>query len=287
MATERDDWRESIGPILARFEGEMPAGFEPDFSAASLGRLERIMLDRFPPGTAPDGPFAEAAMAYVGESLLHAGGGSWGWDAEARVPLVRPADAPPIPPLALLVQVLTDRTGDVLTQAQAALIRPGPPPAREPTPGVDDIEVVDTSPWLADWLAAREKSFPAWSAGAGGDWDFSPASLETLNQLVKRRLPGPGALTDPAHAEFVEGAVWYAGEVARRHKQATSWRYSPAVPGSTDLRESYEMNPYVGRPYIRQTGPDADSFVPVLALELALTDDDEDDWLRTGFDRMA
>jgi hypothetical protein len=288
-----ESWREEMSPVLARLEAfELPADFPFDFSAASLARLEQLVLDRFPAGRAPAEPaggFLEAAIAYIGESLLRTGGGQWDWDAEADVPLVRPDEAlklPSISPLRLIIAAAGRRTGTELAGAHAELAaavdehaaaHPGWSPTKVPTPGVDEVGEPAASPWLAAWLAERERAFPAWAAGSGvapASWDFSPASVDALEALVRRRLPATGALTDAAHHDFAQGAAWYYGEVARRNKTAARWRYSPGVPGSSDIRESYERNPYVGRPYIDQPGPEGDSLVPILVIEVALMEDE-------------
>jgi hypothetical protein len=299
-----DAWREEISPMLARLEAfELPEGFPLDFSAGSLTRLEEIVLDRIPPGTAsvaPLGSFLEAATAYVGESLLRTGGGRWDWDAGDDLPVVLPDEAlavPPVSPLRLIIAAASRRTGTELAGTHAAVAgaveryvaaHPGWSPTKEPTPGVDEVDA-PRAPWLEEWLGERERAFPAWVADTGvapAVWDFSPASLDALEAVVKRRLPGREALEQAAHRDFVQGSTWYYGEVARRNKTGTRWRYSPAVPGSSDPLESYELNPFVGRPYIDQSGPEGDSLVPVLVLEALLTVD-EPGRLRKRYNRLA
>jgi hypothetical protein len=104
---------------------------------------------------------------------------------------------------------------------------PGWSPTKELTPGVDEVDDPVVSPWLETWLGERERTFPAWVADAGvapAVWDFSPASLDPLEALVKRRLPSVDALTELANHNFVQGAAWYCGEVARQNKTAARWK---------------------------------------------------------------
>jgi hypothetical protein len=121
-------------------------------------------------------------------------------------------------------------------------------------------------PWLAQWLVAREQAFPAWSAATGraGDLDFSPRSLETLEQVVRSRVPTQDALRELKDDDFVQGAVWYLGEIARRHRDA-HWRYSPDPTGTS-------RNPYAGRPFVEQD--DGGDAIPLLELESAVLSDE-------------
>jgi hypothetical protein len=56
-------------------------------------------------------------------------------------------------------------------------------------------------------------------------WDFGPDSLDTLEELVIQRGSTPEQLLDDEHnAAFVDGAVWYVGEVLRRGRPSP-WEY--------------------------------------------------------------
>ncbi|BFU45173.1 hypothetical protein [Krasilnikovia sp. MM14-A1004] len=271
-----EEWREGIQPVLARLEAfEVPPGFPLDFSADSLARLERLLRDG-PPGES----LVESATAYVGEALLRVGGGRWDW-ADGQ-PVVRPDEAlgrAPIPPRDLVVRA------DGIAAAWAGLAaaveahraaHPGWSPVKEPTPGMgEDLSPV-VLPWLSDWLAEREKAFPAWAADSGVDpetWDFTPGSVDVLETVVRHHLPTEQAFTDPRRHDFVQGAVWYFGEVARRAKQGARWQYNRSEPGSTDRHLSAEHNPWVGRPFIEQRmGRDMQATVPVFDLESSVLD---------------
>ncbi|GAB3971842.1 hypothetical protein V1634_08365 [Plantactinospora veratri] len=124
-----------------------------------------------------------------------------------------------------------------------------------------------TNSWLTHWLTIRAERFPEWSAATGraDELDFSPESLLTLEQLVRRRIPTRDALHEPVDDDFVQGAIWYVGEIARRHRDA-HWRYHPNRTGTS-------RNPYVGRPFVQQGGGGNDA-IPLLELQAAVLSDE-------------
>ncbi|MDM4139010.1 MULTISPECIES: hypothetical protein [Mycobacterium] len=69
---------------------------------------------------------------------------------------------------------------------------------------------------LDEWLARQERHFPEWATGNGGNWDYSPDSINRLATLVLRLTPTIQAFHDSANAEFVDGACYYLGEMLRR-----------------------------------------------------------------------
>lgn len=86
--------------------------------------------------------------------------------------------------------------------------------------------------YLRRWLTEREAQFPAWVRDYGGDavWDFSPESLDALEVLIIERGAVPEQLLEEKeNAPFLDGALWYLGEVLRR-KCALPWDY---VRGNT------------------------------------------------------
>ena len=78
-------------------------------------------------------------------------------------------------------------------------------------------------------LACRARGqFPVWAGHYGGDavWDFSPESLDALEELVIQKASTPEELLDEErNAPFVDGAVWYFGEVLRRGR-SLPWQYT-------------------------------------------------------------
>jgi len=81
--------------------------------------------------------------------------------------------------------------------------------------------------YLQRWLAQRTEQFADWAreCSAGGAWDFSPESLDVLEDIVVERGSTPEQLLDDeTNAGFVDGAVWYLGEVLRRARPIP-WEY--------------------------------------------------------------
>jgi hypothetical protein len=89
-------------------------------------------------------------------------------------------------------------------------------PAKERTLADGLFTAPPPSQALEDWLARMEQSFPAWAASAGGNWDYSPDSVNRLAALVLRVTPTVKAFQDPANADFIDGASYYLGEMLRR-----------------------------------------------------------------------
>lgn len=79
--------------------------------------------------------------------------------------------------------------------------------------------------------------------------------------LFCRLIPTKRHLFDPANSDFVDGAVWYLGEVMRRAKGG-DWHYRPGPPDP--------WNPYVGRYYVQQPGEKGRTKVPILDFEYML-----------------
>ncbi|MER6051293.1 hypothetical protein ABT168_28235 [Streptomyces sp. NPDC001793] len=107
---------------------------------------------------------------------------------------------------------------------------------------------------LDTWLAARRDAFPAWAEAAGGtpaDWDFSPASLDRLEALVRARFTTYEEMVAAKDEPFLAGAAWYLGEVQVRTCGAV-WRCRPQPP--TDPDNPYDV-PMVEAP---RTEPDED-----------------------------
>jgi hypothetical protein len=134
-------------------------------------------------------------------------------------------------------------------------------------------------PELAAWLARQEADFPAWAEATGTPqtWDFSPASLDALEAIIRERYADARAVDDAWHSTFVQVAGWYVGEIARRVNGA-AWHYldeDPAAevgaPGS--WQSTWTRTPRVAR------GPAVETprVFPVSALRALLVEPDEDD----------
>jgi hypothetical protein len=278
---ELDAWLSSLDYLLDHLRDRyVPADFPLDYSSRSLVALERLVLARYPEPATPhstedSGGFVQSAMAYLGEVLLRTGGGRWTFDA---APLVAPDGAlelSPISPLQLITDAVGVRTGTVFTDAydelrEAVEDLQEQDPSWAPTKAfsvIDDIEVKELPAAFRAWLAEREASFDRWVADAGrarGELDFSPDSLDALHALVRRNLPGGRADIDrPERRPFVDGAVWYFGEVVRRATGA-AWQYHE---GDAD-------NPLANVPIVQTFGPDGNMSMPIGAIELAADSED-------------
>lgn len=250
------------------------------FSDESLAEVEAAAVARFT-GELPQ-PFLDNAAAYVGEMLLRAAGGSWSDD---EPPVVR-ADAAlalgEISPWELLISAARDRDGRLTSThrvwkaaaARYARDHPGWEPTKTPTPRLDIVPPAPTE-YLESWLAERRKTFPDWVAkfGAGGTWDFSQASIDTLTEAVFRNTPTIADFRAQENAEFVDGASWYWGEVLRLATCGT-WGHRPG--------ERSDDSPTTGYCWVRMPGAKV-PHTPELALAYMIELDDRDR-LRRLFD---
>jgi hypothetical protein len=273
------DWRERIGPMLAGLEDFVAGPDTPlDLSAESLRDLEQVLLAESPPGQPPPQGLAETLGGYLGETLLTIGGGGWAWDSDSDLPVTSLDLGEVVHPMRLVVDALVWRTGKVWPTeyeriAALAAARRSEEPAWKPrrtdrpAMGAEAWDAGPGEPWLTGWLASREQKFPDWAVvtGRADELDFSPESLLTLEQVVRLRIPSRAALRESIDDDFVQGAIWYLGEVARRHRKA-HWRYWPDPTGTS-------KNPNVGRPFVDQDDPGGGSAIPLLELESALLSD--------------
>jgi hypothetical protein len=278
-AAKLDDWREGLSPMLAGLQDFIVGPDEPlDHSVESLRHLEQILLAETSPGQPPRAGLAEAAGGYLGEVLLTIGGGAWAWDPDSDLPVAGLAVGETAEPMPLVLDAVVERTGTVWSgeyeriRALAEARRNEDPswaPRRTDRPAlrVTTSDAPPPDPWLTHWLTLREHGFPAWSAATGrsDDLDFSPESLLALEQVVRRRIPTQAALREPSDDGFVQGAIWYVGEVARRHRDAR-WRYRPDPTGTS-------ANPYTGKPFVKQDD-DGNGAIPILELEAAVLSDE-------------
>ncbi|MDM4139008.1 hypothetical protein [Mycobacterium sp. FLAC0960] len=146
----------------------------------------------------------------------------------AGFPIVRPdagSGLEALSPTHLLLQALASDESAVLSVVHQrweravkshAATNPDWSPVKERTLADGLFNAPPPSTVLDEWLARREQSFPDWAAENGGDWDYSPDSINRLTELVSRRTPTVAAIRDPRNAEFVDGASYYLGEILRR-----------------------------------------------------------------------
>jgi hypothetical protein len=240
-------WDDTVDIVLDRLRDFfLPADFPFDLSPGSLTPLEALLLERYAPESPPvaaGDDFIESLIAYVGEVARRMTGGTW--QVRDGVPFVTGDPVlglAPIEPLPLLIEAARARTGKVLISAarrwsDAVAAHPefsAPATAERKPPHEGDR--------LAAWLAERERAFPRWRAdyaGGGAGYDFSPGSLDLLQEMLRRRLP-TGDADAPGNAELLNGAAWYFGEVITRTKPAAAW-VSPG-PDEPDPDEHYLYN---------------------------------------------
>ncbi|WP_406272775.1 hypothetical protein OH799_33425 [Nocardia sp. NBC_00881] len=214
-----------------------------DFSRDSLDRLTDVIMTVTPTWEQllhPDNAeFAAGAVWYYGDTLRRAKPSRWEGRGESSLQnfWVHKLDREEYNPIAVLpVQDLRRMFGTSphgrlrddygrwviarsAARAKRAVDRRGRKRSRRKQSDSD---------YLATWLAAREREFPDWIArfGADGSWDFSPESLDALETLVLRIAPTPEELLDDqANADFLNGAIWYCGEVFRR-AEPEQWRWA-------------------------------------------------------------
>lgn len=283
MQTTSDDdltrWLDHLGPMLDGLADLVADdGTTLDHSAASLRDLERLLLDETQAAPPREG-LVEALGGYLGETLLTAGGGAWSWDEGSGLPVAVLDAGGTVEPMPLALDAVTRRTGTVWTaeleRVTAAAARrraddDGWEPRRADRPALPaGAEDEAPDPWLTAWLATRREQFSAWAADTGRaqELDLSPASLVPLAQVVRQRVASEEALDAQIETDFLQGAIWYLGEVARIHRGAR-WRYTPDPDGTSE-------NPSVGRPWVTQDDGGG-SAIPALELWVAVRADTDD-----------
>lgn len=138
----------------------------------------------------------------------------------------------------------------------------------------------ETHPELAAWLARQEADFPAWAEATGTPetWDFSPGSLDVLEMLVRERYADADAVDDALDSTFVQVAIWYVGEVARRVNDGAAWHYLPSDPAALPGAPGSPQSVWTRTPRVAQ-GPAVETprVLPLNALRALLIEPDEDE----------
>src|SRR5262249_38782083 len=83
-----------------------------------------------------------------------------------------------------------------------------------------------SNPVLDALLQGGWREFPAWAQQHGGDWDFTPDSLERLETVVRSRYTSSDQAWEDRGSDFLQTAAWYVGEVHNR-TCGTQWQYHP------------------------------------------------------------
>ncbi|NBE49908.1 hypothetical protein [Streptomyces boluensis] len=140
---------------------------------------------------------------------------------------------------------------------------------------------------LEGWLDERATAFGEWvgETGAPGAWDFSPPSLDTLEELVRKRFAGEEQILAERGSAFIQGAVWYAGETVRRARAGVMWGFDPWEPGTDELPELFasELGVVTDSPYLVRSGQGSDKgrYPLGAVISLVCTTDEGDHPVRT------
>ncbi|MFI5523740.1 hypothetical protein [Streptomyces platensis] len=134
-------------------------------------------------------------------------------------------------------------------------------------------------PDLLTWLTERQTGFERWAHEAGGvtRFDFSHASLDALEDLVRKTYTMTEEITQQRRTLFIQGAVWYIGEALCR-RNGWIWKFEPDVNtgevppfyGETEAPGLLDT-PCVGAP---EAGP-GEHWYPLNTLRRLLAEDDE------------
>ncbi|MFJ9413453.1 hypothetical protein ACIRPT_04730 [Streptomyces sp. NPDC101227] len=218
------------------FPEEGPEGF----TVASLAAGETQLLQGLR-GRERDYPRylggANEDVIWLGEVLLSITGGQWNWHQgkEGRgEPVIVPDPAlriAGISPRALINHAVRTASGQMFQEVSARLgeavaqyrgLHPSWEPRLIPLPDWAD------NPRLHTWLADRREGFPSWaqSTGEAASWDFSAASLDRLQEIFLNLFRTRGEVDEQKGDPFLEGCVWYLGEVQCRN-DSWAWNMSP------------------------------------------------------------
>ncbi|MFJ5597414.1 hypothetical protein ACIP95_05715 [Micromonospora parva] len=85
------------------------------------------------------------------------------------------------------------------------------------------------NPRLNAWLAKQEAAFPGWAQQSGHAWDFTPGSLDQLEDLLRRQFSTWEEVSAAQEDPIVAVSAWYLGEVQNRH-YGTVWHCNPQLP---------------------------------------------------------
>ncbi|MDI3417741.1 DUF6333 family protein [Streptomyces luteolus] len=261
---------ERMDLLVDQFTGE---GWEHDYSIDSLRLLEEDLASIYgtDDGTHAQALYMECLAGYLGEALLEEGGGRWVWDEEAGavgMPAVQPDPVlglEPIVPILLVGQAVYEKTENIFATVALRLRKavvehkkanPGWKPDRVPTPWVRFHELEAFGHYWKQWPSERFHDYLGWwaeKAGGGRErWDFSPASLDALEELLRDRLGTVEEYDRVAERSFWIVAAWYVGEYVVRNKDA-GWQFRKtnpeAPPGTWYAEDSYWTDSiYVAQP---------------------------------------
>ncbi|WP_406229315.1 hypothetical protein [Nocardia sp. NBC_01009] len=116
-------WQRQLAPLVADVFATYSAGFFADYSPESLAELEQFVVAALPDPAVmkepPALPVVKAAVGYLGETLLRAGGGEWLWGQGkyAGMPCVAlEADSAQLAPMEYITEAVRVRDGNQFTR---------------------------------------------------------------------------------------------------------------------------------------------------------------------------
>lgn len=248
--SQRDQWLASIASLLTVLMAQLP-DTALDYSTESLEAVEIFVVTNT---AARDGQVRDAIIAYVGESLLRAGGDKWIWDEHPEhltngFPVVQ-RDSTTVSPAHLIEYARARTDGQTFARVHRAWIAVAEDrrqrgdqtvDQRELTPGVDFMPEPHPT---EKWAAAKRDRFPDWMAryGSGREWDFSGASLDHLAHVILEHCPPGTALVNaPPGDDFIDGVVWYFGETLHRATPSRWWFSEQVAAIVGDARGGLEI----------------------------------------------
>ncbi|MFC9622206.1 hypothetical protein ACFTXM_20155 [Streptomyces sp. NPDC056930] len=135
-------------------------------------------------------------------------------------------------------------------------------------------------PDLLAWLTERAQRFEQWAEATGtpGTWDFSPQSLDALEDLIRSQYDSDAESLTARRGTFLQGACWYIGEVVCR-TQGAVWKFEPFAVKGAELPPLFgEANPsgIVDDPCVGVPGEDTEEAIyPMGAVHGLFSTEDE------------
>ncbi|MER5850387.1 hypothetical protein ABT126_25910 [Streptomyces sp. NPDC002012] len=137
-----------------------------------------------------------------------------------------------------------------------------------------------THPELLAWLTERAQNFEHWAEATStpGTWDFSPQSLDPLEDLVRSQYDSDAARLAARRDAFLQGACWYIGEVLCRARGAV-WKFEPFAVKGAELPSLFgEADPsgVIDDPCVGAPGEDTEEAIhPMGAVHGLFSTEDE------------
>ncbi|MFI6727242.1 hypothetical protein [Streptomyces atratus] len=142
--------------------------------------------------------------------------------------------------------------------------------------GVDPQTHLD----LPVWLTERAQSFEHWAEATSTPetWDFSPQSLDALEDLIRSQYDSDAETLTVRRDAFLQGACWYIGEVVCR-TQGAVWKFEPFAAKGAELPSLFgEADPSgaIDDPCVGMPGGDTEEAIyPMGAVHGLFSTEDE------------